>query len=224
MKLRIYMFPVVMYIVSQTNLIKYMLSRPLITGRIGKCSLALMEFSFKYIPHKAVKGCALAEFLVDHPSTEITTEMCDEVDSLYLERSSWTLLFNGSCISHGGGAGIVISSPRKRKTSFSFFLDCLCTNNQVEYESLIIGLEILLEMKARSVLIIGDSKLVINQLADEYRCLSHHLRPFHFLALQLLDQFDDYQLQHWPRHLNKEADGLAQVSSSIKVPPGVEEP
>ncbi|XP_059671149.1 uncharacterized protein LOC132316693 [Cornus florida] len=223
MKLRIYMLPVVMYIVSQIDLIKYMLLRPLITRRIGKWSLALMEFSFKYIPQKAVKGRGLAEFLADHPSTEIATEVCDEVDSLYLEHSSWTLLFDGLCISDGGGAKIVIISLRKRKTSFSFFLDYLCTNNQAEYESLIIGLEILLEMKARSVLIIRDSKLVINQLADEYRCLSHHLRPFHFLALQLIDQFDDYQLQHWPKHLNKEADRLAQVASSIRVPPRVEE-
>ncbi|XP_059627372.1 uncharacterized protein LOC132270188 [Cornus florida] len=203
MKLRMYMLPVVVYIVSQTNLIKYMLSRPLITRRIGKWSLALMEFSFKYIPQKTVKGRTLAEFLADHPSTEIATKMCDEVDSLYLEHSSWTLLFDGSCISDRGGAGIIIISPRKWKTSFSFFLNYLCTNNQNEYESLIIGLEILLEMKARSVLTIGDSKLVINRLADEYRCLSHHLSPFHFLALQLLDQFDDYQLQHLPRHLNK---------------------
>ncbi|XP_059650692.1 uncharacterized protein LOC132296516 [Cornus florida] len=185
MKLRIYTFLVIMYIVSQTDLIKYMLSRPLITGRIGKWSIALLEFSFKYIPQKAIKGCALAEFLADHPSTEIVTKMCDEVDSLYLEHSPWTLFFDGSCISDGGGTGIIIIFPRKMKTSFSFFLDYLCTNNQVEYKSLIIGLEILQEMKARSVLIIGDSKLVINQLADEYRCLSHHLRPFVFLGLTI---------------------------------------
>ncbi|XP_059628229.1 uncharacterized protein LOC132271015 [Cornus florida] len=183
MKLRIYMLPVVVYIVSQIDLIKYMLLRPLITGRIGKWSLSLMEFSFKYIPQKAVKGRALAEFLVDYPSTEIVTEMCDKVDSLYLEHSPWILLFDGSCISDGGGDEIVIISPRKRKTSFSFFLDYLYTNNQAEYESLIIGLEILLEMKARSVLIIGDSKLVINQLAEKYRCLSHHLRPFNLMII-----------------------------------------
>lgn len=79
------MLPVDVYIISQTDLIKYMLSRPLITGRIGKWSLALMEFSFKYIPQKAVKGRAVAEFLADHPSTNINSEVCDEVDNLYLD-------------------------------------------------------------------------------------------------------------------------------------------
>ncbi|XP_059633309.1 uncharacterized protein LOC132276071 [Cornus florida] len=61
-------------IISDRDLIKYMLSRPLITGRIGKWSLALMEFSFKYIPQKAVKGRAVAEFLADHPSSKINSE------------------------------------------------------------------------------------------------------------------------------------------------------
>ncbi|XP_059668842.1 uncharacterized protein LOC132313924 [Cornus florida] len=175
-------------------LIKYMLSRPLITGRIGKWSLALMEFSFKYIPQKAVKGRAVAEFLADHPSTKIDSEICDEVDNLYLDYTPWTLMFDGSS-----------------------------THNGAEYEALIIGLEILLELKVEKVQIIGDSNLILSQLSEEYRCLNWHLRPFHSLALELLCQFDDFQLKNWPRHLNTEADDLTQLASRVKVPPGVEE-
>ena len=40
-KLRHYLIKSQVYVVSQTNLMKYMLNRPLITRRIGKCSLAL---------------------------------------------------------------------------------------------------------------------------------------------------------------------------------------
>ena len=71
MKLRHYMIKSQVYVVSQTDLIKYMLSRPLITGRFEKWSLALSEFTLVYFPHKSVKGQALANFLVDHPSLEI---------------------------------------------------------------------------------------------------------------------------------------------------------
>ncbi|XP_059626515.1 uncharacterized protein LOC132269364 [Cornus florida] len=223
MKLRTYMLPVVVYIISQIDLIKYMLSRPLITGRIGKWSLALMEFSFKYIPQKAVKGRAVAGFLADHPSTKIDSEICDEVDNLYLNYTSWTLMFDGSTTHDGGGAGIVIISPKGRKSTFSFFVDFKCTNNQAEFEVLIIGLEILLELKVEKVQIIGDSNLILSQLSEEYRCFNWHLRPFHSLALELLCQFDDFQLKYWPRHLNIEADDLAQLASRVKVPPGVEE-
>ncbi|XP_059654790.1 uncharacterized protein LOC132301564 [Cornus florida] len=185
MKLRTYMLPVAVYIISQTDLIKYMLSRPLITGCIGKWSLSLIEFSFKYIPQKAVKGRAVAEFLADHLSTKIDSEICDEVDNLYLDYIPWTLIFDGSSTHDGGGAGIVIISLKGRKSTFSFFLDFKCTNNQAEYEALIIGLEILLELK--------------------------------------VEKFDDFQLKYWPRHLNTEADDLAQLASRVKVPSGVEE-
>ena len=71
MKLRHYLIKSQVYMVSQTDLMKYMLSRPLITRRIRKWSLALLEFTLVYFPHKSVKGQALANFLADHPSLEI---------------------------------------------------------------------------------------------------------------------------------------------------------
>ncbi|XP_059658950.1 uncharacterized protein LOC132305303 [Cornus florida] len=182
-----------------------------------------MEFFFKYIPQKVVKGRAVAEFLADHPSTKIDSEICDEVDNLYLDYTPWTLMFDGSSTHDGGGVGIVIISPKGRKTKFSFFLDFKCTNNQAEYEALFIGLEILLKLKVEKVQIIGDSNLILSQLSEEYRCLNWCLRPFRSLALELLCQFDDFQLKYWPRYLNTEADDLTQLASRVKVPPGVEE-
>ena len=62
---------------SKTNFIKYMLNWPLITGRLGKWSLALSEFTFVYFPHKSVKAQALA--LIDHPSLEFVIEQSVEL-------------------------------------------------------------------------------------------------------------------------------------------------
>ena len=61
------------YVVSQTDLMKYMLSQPLITGRIGKWSLALSEFTLVY-------------FLVDHISLEIKLEKDVELGIYEVER------------------------------------------------------------------------------------------------------------------------------------------
>ena len=49
-KLRHYLIKSRVYVVSQTNLIKYMLNRPLIIRRISKWSLALSEFTLVYFP------------------------------------------------------------------------------------------------------------------------------------------------------------------------------
>ena len=61
-KLRTYILSVLTYIVCETDLIKYMLSRPILKGRIGKWSLALIEFPFQFRPQKSVKGQAIANF------------------------------------------------------------------------------------------------------------------------------------------------------------------
>ena len=44
-------------VISQTNVIKYMLLKPMIHGRIGKWMLTLIEFSLQYVPteHPNVK-------------------------------------------------------------------------------------------------------------------------------------------------------------------------
>ena len=73
----------------------------------------------------------------------------------------WTVMFDEAKNSDGAGAGIVIQSPRYRRTEMSFNFDFNCTSNQVEYEALIIGLEILLEIGSSTVHIKGDSDLVI---------------------------------------------------------------
>ncbi|KAM1325324.1 hypothetical protein ACFX2H_046050 [Malus domestica] len=69
-KLRHYMLPCHIHIIAKTDMIKYMLSKPMLTGRIGKWILALSEFSFQYMPQRAIKGQAIADFLVEHQESQ----------------------------------------------------------------------------------------------------------------------------------------------------------
>ena len=147
-KLRHYLIKSQVYLVSQTNLMKYMLSRPLITGRIRKWSLDLSEFTLDYFPHKSIMGQALANFQVDHPSLEIQLEKDVELGIYEVERRPWILKFDGSSTKKSIGVGIVIISPKGIKTTLSFNLAFKCTNNQAEYEVLVFSLEILMELEA----------------------------------------------------------------------------
>ena len=79
-KLRHYLIKSRVYVVSHTDLMKYMLNCPIIIGRIGKLSIALSEFPLIYFPHKSVKGQALAIFLADHPFLEIEVEQRMELE------------------------------------------------------------------------------------------------------------------------------------------------
>ncbi|KAH7832817.1 hypothetical protein Vadar_000233 [Vaccinium darrowii] len=91
---------------------------------------------------------------------------------------------------------------------------------EAEYEGIIIGLEILREMGAATIEVIGDSQLVINQLGGTYRCNSEEIAPYYMAARQLLDEFDYASLLYIPRRFNQEANELAQIATGIKIPQG----
>ncbi|KAL6181778.1 hypothetical protein ACLB2K_048427 [Fragaria x ananassa] len=83
-------------------------------------------------------------------------------------------------------AGISLVSPSGGRYSYSFQLEWRYTTNQAEYEAVIIGLELLLDVDTQDVDILDDSLLVINQLLGLLLCLWNGiLRPTNLLRLQL---------------------------------------
>ncbi|CAN6569907.1 unnamed protein product [Malus baccata var. baccata] len=177
-KLRHYMLPYHVHIITKTDVIKYMLSKPMLTGRIEKWILALLEFSFQYVPQRAVKGQAIADFLAEHQESQdevVNIPGTLEVTSIWIPPDKgisgkeewvqqeirrivglwithWKLYFDGSYTQKASGAGIVIINPQGIHHYYSFLLDYQgSTNNWAEYEALIIGLEILMEMGAMEV-------------------------------------------------------------------------
>ena len=64
--------------------------------------MALSEFDLRYESAKAVKGQAIADFVVQHCGPELT--MVDLVP--------WTLFFDGSSCGNGSAIGVVLISPR----------------------------------------------------------------------------------------------------------------
>ncbi|XP_008223134.1 PREDICTED: uncharacterized protein LOC103322954 [Prunus mume] len=232
-KPRHYMLPYTIYIIAKTDLIKYMLTRPMLRGRIGKWTLALTEFAFRYVPQKAVKGQAVADFLADHPGEEIENmDSLDIANADLLTRAHtclnnpiysvhlapWKLYFDGSKTDITSGAGIVLEEPLGIRHCYSFQLDFQCTNNRAEYEALIIGLEILVELGIQSVEILGDSMLVLKQIAGEYKCLSPSLAVYLVAARNLLTEFREATWEHIPREEKFAANELAQVATGVQMP------
>ena len=166
-----------------------------------------------YFPHKPIKGQALANFLVDHPSLEIQKKKDMELGIYEVERWPWILKFDGSSTEKSVEARIVIISPKGIKTNLAF----KCTNNQAEYEALVIGLEILMELRAQEAHIIGDSQLVLWQLTGEYKCNILLLAPNYTASTQLLDSFHSVDFECVPRESDWETNEIAQVALGVKM-------
>jgi ribonuclease HI len=64
----------------------------------------------------------------------------------FVQLKPWGLFFDGSVCSKWQGARFVIISPSGMYKDLSIILEFACTNNQVEYESLLHGLEYLRDL------------------------------------------------------------------------------
>ncbi|RVW59790.1 Gag-Pol polyprotein [Vitis vinifera] len=91
------------------------------------------------------------------------------------------------------------------------------TNNIVEYEACILGLETALELGIRQMEVFGDSNLVLRQIQGEWKTRDVKLSLIAYLEL-LVARFEDLRYTHLPRAQNQFADALATLASMIDIP------
>ena len=66
-KLRYYLQAHSIQLISREDPIKYIISKPILSGRLAKWALLLQEFEIIYVPQKAIKRQVVADFLANHP-------------------------------------------------------------------------------------------------------------------------------------------------------------
>jgi ribonuclease HI len=196
-------------IICSHDIIKCVLQKPILSGRLGKWAYALTEYELEYKTLSAVKGQVLADFMVEHGMEE--AEVCT------VEEDVWKLWFDGSVCSHGQGVRCFVMSPSSTTYELCIRLDFRCTNNQVKYEALLSGLEVLAEMGVQRVEIFGDAKLVIQQINGESQCLDGILNEYKEECVKALANFEKARVQHVPRKDNEMANALAQQASGYQI-------
>lgn len=82
------------------------------------------------------------------------------------------------------------------------------TNNQAEYEAVILGMQKAKQLKAKSIEIRIDSELIGYQLMGKYKVKDIGLQPLFIKAWNLLRDFEKVEIKLIPREQNKKADKL----------------
>ena len=82
------------------------------------------------------------------------------------------MYFDGSVMAPSSGARVVLISPDGSRPCYTIHLHFLASNNAVEYEALINGLCIAIELGATRLYVRGDSELVVDQVMKESSCKS----------------------------------------------------
>jgi len=108
------------------------------------------------------------------------------------------------------GIGAVIYMDGEKKAELSEFLG-VQTNNWAEYEAVFHALSKAreLELEKFSIEVRLDSKLVVEQLARNWKIKEPTLRPQAEKIWEIMKDFSDVNFTHIPREDNTEADALA---------------
>ena len=105
---------------------------------------------------------------------------------------------------------MVLRSPKGDKLKYKLRLQYQLTNNEVEYEALLKGLELAKSVEATSILILGDSQLVMGQMNGTYEAKEGRMKKYLEKVLLLVKKFKEANFIQIPREENVEADVLAK--------------
>ena len=109
----------------------------------------------------------------------------------------------------GSGIAVVVRNASGQILDAASCFLAGMTNNEAEYEALILGLEMALARSERQVAFLLDSQIVIGQVAGCFAVRDAKLAPRRERAARLLAQLPEATLVFVPREQNQLADALA---------------
>jgi ribonuclease HI len=132
------------------------------------------------------------------------------------------MYFDGSVMQAGAGAGLLFISPLGVHMRYAIRLHFPASNNVAEYEVLVTGLRIAIELRVRHLDVRGDSQFVINQVMKNSSCRDPKMEAYCEEVRRLANKFHGLELNHIARSYNEAADELVKIASNrTMVPPDV---
>lgn len=138
------------------------------TGRIAKWGTILGAFDIKYMPRTSVKGQVLAnlvaEFAKGPEEIETSPRGMDEKSVGLISAKHalpWKVYVDGVANQRGSGVGLVLISPEQVIIEKSLRLGFSATNNEAEYEALLMGMAMVKKPGGKTLEMFSDSQLVV---------------------------------------------------------------
>jgi ribonuclease HI len=130
----------------------------------------------------------------------------------------WRLYSDGASKGNPGPAGagwVLVREGDAFLIKDSKFLG-EATNNEAEYQALILGLKNALLLGIRDIRIYMDSELLVRQITGLYRVKNPRLMICFQEVQDLLNKFSKYAINHIPREQNRQADAMANEAIKKK--------
>jgi hypothetical protein len=161
------------------------------SGRIAKWAVEIMGETISFAPRKAIKSQVLADFVAEWVDTQLPAAL--------IQPELWTMFFDGSLMKTGAGAGLLFISPLGKHLRYVLRLHFPVSNNMAEYEALVNGLRIAIELGVRRLDARGDSQLVIDQVMKNSHGCDLKMEAYCDEVRRLEDKFYGLELNHIAR-------------------------
>jgi ribonuclease HI len=136
-----------------------------------------------------------------------------EIEEPDMERK-WVIYVDGSSTKKQGGAGIVLFTPDGEELSSSLKLEFKATNNEAEYEAVVAGLGLALELGADSVELRSDSQVIVGHVNGEFEAKGEKMKKYLAKVQSMQTAFQKFCIKKIPREDNEKADHLARMAST----------
>jgi ribonuclease HI len=204
-KLRHY-FQAYHIIVPSSQPLKNIMRNREATGRIGKWTAEVNEFSIDYVHRSSIQSQALADFIADWTPGAQEEETNKDVEA-------WTVFYDGSWGTFGAGAAAILVVPSKVRTCYAARLEFSCTNSIAEYEALLLGLQKLKATGIRRVILKTDSQVISGHIDKSSKARDPKLEKYLDTVRRLEASFEGFSVKNIPRGENEYADLLAKSAA-----------
>ena len=126
----------------------------------------------------------------------------------------WKLSVDGAANAQGNGAGLILTSPEGIDIEYALRFGFQASNNEAEYEAVIVGLNLPHSMEVDQLEVCSDSQLVVKQIEDTYEAKGEKMILYLIKVRELLRKFVLVQVRHIPRAENSQAYALAKLATA----------
>ncbi|XP_073103292.1 uncharacterized protein [Elaeis guineensis] len=157
------------------------------SGRVAKWALLLFEFDIKFCPRSLIKAQVLTDFILECTIPDEEGSEATGSSSIVLEEQinmdsnpedQWIFYVDGSFNSSGSGVGVILIGSKGDVMEYALWFEFSATNNEAEYEILIVGLRLAKDMRVKHLKVFSDSQPVTEQVKGKYEAQEENIKRY----------------------------------------------